>query len=113
MQAIKVAGLIALNLGSLVLSSAGFKWSADSSDWRGFLLGQIVGNGAGFIAVLALTGMIREISSYRAYAIHFGLGFVLAEVLLAGLFFHEHLGWPQFVGILLVFGGVLMITLWR
>lgn len=112
-RTVRIALLILLNLGGVVLSNVGFKWSAMHRDWRGFLVGQIVGNLAGFVAVLALTFLIRETSLRSAYAISAGIGFLLVEVLAAGVIFHEPLGVGQWLGTLLVFLGVLMITLWH
>ena len=113
MRALRIALLIVGNLGFLVLSNVGFKWSALSQDLWGFVRGQVVGNLAGFINVVTLTFLIREISLYRANAVNFGVGFLLVEVLVAGVLFREPLGLGQWLGTLLVFGGVLMICLWR
>lgn len=113
MRTLKVALLIGTVLSTFVLSSMGFKWAAISQEWRGFLRGQVVGNLSGLANVLALTFLIRELSLHQAYAINAGLGFLLVEVVAAGLIFHEALGVGQWLGSLLVCGGVLMITLWR
>jgi len=39
MRALRIALLVVVNLGGIVLSKAGLKWSAASRDWRGFLWG--------------------------------------------------------------------------
>ena len=73
-------GLILMNLAFVLLSNIGFKWSALSTGWQGFLRGQLAGNLAGFLAVLTFTSLLRLIPLHVAYAISAGLGFVLVQV---------------------------------
>ena len=113
MKAFTIAGLIAINLSAIVLSYIGFEWSANSSNWRGFFTGQVVGNLAGFVGVLALTFLLRFIPLHFATAISMGVGFVLVQVIAAHLVFHETVSTGHWLGVALIAGGILLISFSR
>lgn len=101
--------LVAANLLFNIVAQAGFKLSANSSHWRGFLLWQIVGNLAGFITVLTLTGLLRFIPLSVAYPLTVGLAVVGVQIAAARLLFHESITSLQWLGTLLITFGVLLV----
>ena len=113
MKALTIAALIAINLSGIVLSNIGFKWAANSSDWRGFLTGQIIGNLAGFSGVVTLTILLRIVPLHIAAAISMGAGFILVQLIAARMVFHESLATGQWFGIALIAGGIVLVSLNR
>ena len=110
LKPIVIVALALVNLGAVVLSQIGFKWAANSQDWRGFVSGQIIGNLAGFVGVLTLTLLMRYVPMHLATAISMGLGFVLVQVVAAHWLFHEPLQVGQWLGIALVAIGIIVIS---
>ncbi len=107
-----VAASIALLGGNLffnVLANVSFKFSAVSDTWRGFLLWQLLGNLAGLSAVLTLTGLLRFVPLHVAYPITAGLAVVGVQVVAAGLIFDEPITSTQWLGVLLVVVGIVLI----
>lgn len=105
--------VVALILGNLlfnVLANTGFKMSANSATWRGFLAWQVVGNLSGFIAVLNLTGAMRFIPLHVAYPISAGLTVIGVQLFAARLLLHEAITPTQWLGTLLVTIGILLIS---
>jgi len=113
MKTLIIAGLILLYLIFTVVSNIGFKRSAASSGLRDFLRWQVVGNVAGFLAVLTLTLLLRFIPLHLAYAFTAGLGFVAVQFVGAHLVFGEAITTGQWLGIALIAGGVVMVSLGR
>ena len=105
-----VVALLAANLFFNVLASASFKISAASSNWRGFLVWQIIGNLAGFITVLALTGLLRFIPLHIAYPVTVGLAVIGVQVGAAWWLFHESITATQWLGTLLIAAGILLVA---
>lgn len=103
---------VALILGNLlfnILANIGFKLSAASATWRGFLLWQLLGNLAGFITVLTLTGLLRLIPLHVAFPVTSGLAVIGVQVAAASLFFGEPITAGQWLGTLLVVAGIILI----
>jgi multidrug transporter EmrE-like cation transporter len=102
--------LIGSNLLFNIVANAGFKLSASSSTWRGFLIWQVVGNLAGFVTVLTLTGLLRFVPLHVAFPVTTGLAVVGVQVIAAGLFFHEAISPAQWMGTLCVVCGIVLIS---
>jgi len=113
MRALSIVGLTLSNLIFSVASNIGFKLSADSAAWQGFLWWQVVGNTAGFLSVIAFTLLLRMISLHVAWAITAGSGFALVEVFGARFFFHEAITSWQWFGVALITSGILFVSLGR
>lgn len=101
--------LIGGNLIFNIVANAGFKLSASSSTWRGFLIWQIVGNLAGLVTVLTLTGLLRFVPLHVAFPVTMGLAVLGVQVIAAGLFFHEAISPGQWLGTLFVVCGIVLI----
>jgi multidrug transporter EmrE-like cation transporter len=112
-KALSIVGLTLSNLVFTVVSNIGFKLSADSTAWQTFLWWQVVGNIAGFLAVITFTVLLRLISLHVAWAVTAGFGFALVEVFGARFFFHEAITSWQWFGVALITGGILVVSLGR
>jgi len=108
-----IAGLILLNVATHVISNVSFKWSALSPRFREFLTWQVVGNVAGFLGVLILTLVMRFIPLSQALAFSWGLGFIGIQVIGAHFIFHEMITPLQWVGVTLIAGGLVLMSLGR
>ncbi len=104
-----VVALVGANLLFNIVAGASFKLSAESPNWRGFLIWQVIGNLAGLITVLALTGLLRYISLHIAYPVTTGLAVLGVQVVAARLLFHETIGPAQWLGTLFIVVGILLI----
>ena len=93
-----------------ILANASFKVSALSGNWRGFLTWQVVGNLAGFITVLTLTGLLRFIPLHTAFTVTTGLAVLGVQVVASALFFHEQVTPAQWLGTLLVILGIALVS---
>jgi multidrug transporter EmrE-like cation transporter len=102
--------LIITNLVFNIVANAAFKLSAGSSGWRGFLTWQVVGNLAGFVTVLTLTGLLRYIPLRVAYPVTMGLAILGVQIVAARMLFHEPITSLQWLGTFLVAGGIILIT---
>ncbi len=102
--------LLGSNLFFNILANAGFKLSAASSGWRGFLAWQVVGNLAGFITVLTLTGLLRYLPLHVAYPITAGLAVIGVQVVAARWLFGEAISSGQWLGTLLVAIGIVLVS---
>jgi multidrug transporter EmrE-like cation transporter len=101
--------LIGSNLIFNIVANASFKLSAASPSWQRFLAWQILGNLAGFVTVLTLTGLLRFVPLHIAFPVTTGLAVVGVQVIAAGLFFHEAISLAQWLGTLLVVCGIVLI----
>ena len=110
MKELRLAALFLGHLAFTTLASVGFKLSSASSGWRSFLLWQIVGNLAGFVGVLALTGLLRFIPLHVAYPVTQGLAVVGVQVVAARLLFRETVQPLQWMGTALVIAGIVLIS---
>jgi multidrug transporter EmrE-like cation transporter len=108
-----IAGLIVLNITLHMGANLSFKSSALSSNLKGLVAWQVVGNVSGFLGVLALTYVMRFLPLSQALAYSWGLGFVATEVIGARLVLNESITHMQWFGVLLVTGGVILISLGR
>jgi multidrug transporter EmrE-like cation transporter len=104
-----IGGMLALNLIFNIIGNAGFKLSALASNWRGFLGWQVAGNLAGFVTVLTLTGLLRYLPLHVAQPMTQGLAIIGVQIVAAKLFFHETIAPAQWIGILLIVGGIILI----
>ncbi len=102
---------VLLNLLFNIISNVGFKLSADSPNWRGFLAWQIIGNVAGLVTVLTLTALLRYVPLGLAFTVTTGLAVLGVQVASSALFFHESVSHTQWLGTLLVTAGIALVTL--
>lgn len=101
--------LIGGNLLFNVIANASFKLSAASPAWRGFVMWQVVGNLAGLVTVLTLTGLLRFVPLRVAYPVTAGLAVIGVQVAAARLLFHEPISSTQWLGTLLILVGIALV----
>jgi multidrug transporter EmrE-like cation transporter len=103
--------LLLANLLFTIAANASFRVSALSPDWRGFLFWQVIGNLAGLITVLTLTGLLRYAPLHVAFAVTTGLAVLGVQVGAAHLLFHEAITPIQWAGTVLIVVGILLVGL--
>jgi len=108
-SAITPVALLGSNLLFNIVANASFKLSAASPTLRGLLTWQLIGNLAGFITVLTLTGLLRFFPLHVAYPVTTGLAVIGVQVVAASLLFHETISSEQWLGTLLVAAGIVLI----
>jgi multidrug transporter EmrE-like cation transporter len=104
-----IVGLVGGNLLFNILANASFKVSAETRTWREFLFWQVVGNLAGLVTVLTLTGLLRHMPLHVAFPLTMGLTVIGVQVGAAWLLFREPITSAQWMGTLLVVVGILLI----
>jgi multidrug transporter EmrE-like cation transporter len=105
--------MIALILGNLlfnIIANASFKVSAESSNWKGFFLWQVIGNLAGLITVITLTGLLRYIPLHIAFPVTTGLAVIGVEVIAGVFLFGESISLTQWAGTILVVLGIALLS---
>jgi len=107
---VTVAALLIANVFFNIVANGSFRVSATSPNWRGFLLWQVVGNLAGFITVLTLTGLLRFIPLHIAYPVTVGLAVIGVQIGAAWWLFHEPITLPQWAGTLFIALGILLVA---
>ncbi len=101
--------LIVINLAFNVVSNSGFRMSAFSGSWSGFLIWQIVGNVAGLITVLTLTALLRYMPLGVAFSLTTGLAIIGVQLIAALWLFHEPISLRQWFGTLVIVAGIWLI----
>jgi multidrug transporter EmrE-like cation transporter len=71
---------------------------------------QVLGNLAGFITVLTLTGLLHYLSLHVVFPITAGLAVVGVQVVAARMLFGEPITQAQWLGTLLVVAGIALIS---
>ena len=104
------AVFVCLNLLFNIVANVGFKYSAESGSWRGFVAWQIIGNVAGFLTVLTLTALLRYIPLGMAFTVTTGLAVLGVQVAASAVFFHEPVSQVQWLGTLLVTAGIALVA---
>jgi multidrug transporter EmrE-like cation transporter len=104
-----VTGLLVLNLLFNIIANASFRISAHSPAWRGILFWQIIGNLAGFITVITLTGLLRYMPLSIAFPLSTGLSIIGVQLAAAKYMFHEPITLANWAGSLLIAIGIFLV----
>ncbi len=102
-----VLSLIVVNLAFNILANASFRISALSSNWRGLLTWQVIGNLAGLATVITLTWLLRYMPLSVAFPLTTGLTVLGVQFVAASWIFKEPISERQWVGTLL-----LVVAIW-
>jgi len=101
---------ILTNLLFNIIANSSFKLSADSTNWRGFWSWQVVGNLAGLVTVITLTGLLRYIPLSVAFPLTTGLMVIGVQVVASRLLFGETISVHRWIGTVLVVAGIVFLT---
>ena len=107
-----IFGLVLGNLLFNIVANASFKVSAESASARGFLTWQVIGNLAGFITVLTLTGLLRFIPLHVAFTVTTGLAVIGVQLVAGKMIFGEVIPLGHWVGALFVILGIALLSRW-
>lgn len=106
---VMMTALVAVNVIFSILANAAFRISARSASWGDVLTWQVVGNLAGFVTVLALTGLLRYTPLSIAFPLTTGMSIVGVQIVAARWLFQEPISSVQWVGSLLIGVGVFLV----
>ena len=106
-----MTALIALNVVFSVLANVAFRVSARSPTWTDALTWQVLGNLAGLITVISLTGLLRYLPLAIAFPLTTGLSILAVQIVAAKWLFHESINGIQWVGSLLIGLGIFLVQL--
>jgi multidrug transporter EmrE-like cation transporter len=95
-----IGGLLLLNLVFNILGNASFKLSALAANWKGLV---------GVSTVLTLTGLLKYLPLHVAQPMVQGLAILGVQILAARLFFHETISPTQWIGMVVIIAGIVLI----
>jgi len=101
--------LIALNVLFNIAANAAFRISARSATWGDVLLWQVLGNLAGLVTVVSLTGLLRYMPLNVAFPITTGISILGVQVVAAKWLFQEPINSLQWTGAVLIGIGVFLV----
>jgi multidrug transporter EmrE-like cation transporter len=101
--------LITLNVVFNIVANAAFRISARSATWGDVVAWQILGNLAGFVTVLSLTGLLRYMPLAVAFPITTGISILGVQVVAAKWLFQEPINLLQWTGAVLIGIGVFLV----
>lgn len=104
-----VTALIAVHVVFNLFANVAFRWSARGATWTDVVTWQLAGNLAGFVTVLALTGLLRFLPLSVAFPLTTGISVIAVQVVAAHWFFGESIAAGQWVGTLLIVLGVFLV----
>jgi multidrug transporter EmrE-like cation transporter len=104
-----IVGLLLLNMVFNILGNASFKLSALAANWKGLVGWQVVGNLAGLVTVLTLTGLLKYLPLHVAQPMVQGLAIIGVQIVASRLFFHETISPTQWIGMVVIVGGIILI----
>ncbi len=101
--------LVALNVIFSIVANAAFRVSARSATWSDVVVWQVVGNLAGFITVVSLTGLLRDVPLAIAFPVTTGISILGVQLVAARWLFNESITPVQWAGAVLLVLGVFLV----
>ena len=101
--------LVVLNLLFSIVANVAFRLSAHGASWNDVLTWQVIGNLAGFITVLTLTGLLRYIPLAVAFPLTTGVSIIGVQLVAARWLFNEPIDGAQWAGSLLIVAGIFLV----
>lgn len=105
----KNAALLVCYFLFVTASNVFLKLSADSRDTWVFAAMFAAGNVAGFVGILAYTGLLRTLPLHVAFPLSRGLVVLGVQLFASVAFFHERFTLKEAGGVVLVTAGVLLV----
>lgn len=100
--------LFALNLAFNILANAAFRLSAHAASWREVVTWQVVGNVAGFVTVVTLTGLLRYAPLSIVFPVTTGLSVLGVQLVAASWLFREPISGAEWVGLVTIGVGIFL-----
>lgn len=110
LKIVMIVGIGLVALAALAASQIGFKYASGASGLKSTLLWFLGAGVAGTVSMLLYTFILRYIPLHVGYAILFGLGFVVVQVVAARLILKESVSVLQWIGGAVVVAGILMVA---
>lgn len=104
-----MTALITLNVLFSIFANAAFRVSARSATWSAVLIWQVVGNLAGVITVVSLTGLLRYMPLTIAFPVTTGMSILGVQLVAAKWLFNEPINGIQWTGSLLIGVGIFLL----
>ena len=104
-----MAALLTLNLIFSIVANAAFRISSRSASWGDVLTWQVLGNLAGFVTVITLTGLLRYMPLSAAFPLTTGMSILGVQIVAAQYLFHESISSVQWAGALLIGVGIFLV----
>jgi len=104
-----MTALVAVNVVFNIIANVAFRVSARSASWSEVLTWQVLGNLAGLVTVIALTGMLRYAPLSIAFPLTTGMSILGVQVVAAQWLFHEPINTVQWAGALLIGIGIFLV----
>jgi len=104
------AGIAVVALVALAASQIGFKYASGAQNFKTTILWFLAAGVAGTISMVLYTILLRFVPLSVGYAVLFGLGFVLIQVVAAKLILKESISLVQWLGGAVMVAGILMIA---
>jgi multidrug transporter EmrE-like cation transporter len=104
--------LILLNVVFSVVANAAFRLSAHGTTWSDVVTWQVLGNLAGFVTVLSLTGLLRYTPLSIAFPLTTGMSVLAVQIVAARWLFQEPIDARQWTGSLLIGVGIFLVQRW-
>jgi multidrug transporter EmrE-like cation transporter len=104
--------LVGLNVACSIVANAAFRVSARGATWGDFVTWQVLGNLAGFVTVLTLTGLLRYAPLSIAFPVTTGMSILGVQIVAARWLFNEPIGAVQWAGSLLIAVGIFLVQRW-
>ncbi len=101
--------LLSGNLLFNILANSCFKVSSTSSTWRAFLVWQIIGNLAGLITVISLTGLLHYLPLSFVFPVTTGLAVIGVQIVSSRILFGESVTSTQWLGTLMIALGIVLV----
>jgi multidrug transporter EmrE-like cation transporter len=101
--------LITLNVFFSIVANAAFRISARSVTWGDLLMWQVLGNVAGLITVVSLTGLLRYMPLTVAFPVTTGMSILGVQLVAAKWLFHEPISAVQWIGSVLIGVGIVLV----
>ena len=101
--------LIALNVAFSIAANAAFRISARSATWNDVLVWQVLGNLAGLVTVVSLTGLLRYMPLNVAFPVTTGISILGVQLVAAKWMFQEPINSLQWMGAVLIGIGVFLV----
>jgi len=105
-----ILALVVSNLVFTIVANASFKVSSQSTNWRNFLLWQVIGNLAGLVTVITLTWMLRYQPLSVAFPLTTGLGVIGVQIVASGWLFGETVSPLRWLGTILIILGIAFLS---